>query len=243
MISSFKQFWKDLFGLIWFALKVSLGLLVAVGLLRFLESPSWDLMLQKGVAEWEIVGKLETAVRIVSSLFVGTWGIHFLNKTIFRNRLIQTLAFTKGKANKPLNFLSYAFVHLDDAHLQSNTPLLLLFGGITFLMLPTLQLFIITTIIILVANSVGVLMFGPKAPYIGASGLLLGYFSFLETFGFVTAQGWQAVVAGIILLIFGVRIFRVMANRSNQGTFIIHLWGFIAGLLASRAIFMMLLGQ
>lgn len=242
MISSFKQFWKDLFGLIWLALKISLGLLIAVWLLRFLESPSWETVLQKGVAGWEIAGKLETAVRVVSTLFVGTWGIHFLNKTLFRNRLLSSLSFVKGGAKKPLDFLTYAFVHENDNHLQSNTPMLLLFGGITFLMLPNLQLFIITTIIILVANSIGVLLIGPKGSYIGASGLLLGYFSFLEAFGFVIAQGWQAIVAGIVLLIFGVRIFRVMINRSHLGTFMVHFWGFVAGLLASRAIFTMLIG-
>ncbi|MCP5098406.1 MAG: rhomboid family intramembrane serine protease [Chloroflexi bacterium] len=241
-IRGFKKFLLDMLGLFWFALKIGLGLLIAVALIRLLNSATWEALLDRLIGQTPVLENLETAVRVVTGFFLGTWGVRFLDSAFLGNRLHGVFALQKGGRIRPLNLFTYAFAHNDDAHLHGNTLMLLLFAGVALLMVPSMQLFVLATIIILLVNAGGILLFGPKGPYVGASGLLLGYFSFLEAFGLVVAGGWRAVVAIILLLIFGLRIFRIMTNRSNRAAFIGHLWGFIAGLLAARALLAVLAG-
>lgn len=222
-----------MWGLFFFALKIALGLMAAVLLLRFLNSATWDNLLGDVLPEWPIWAQMETAVRVITGFFVGTWGLRFLDNTFMRNRIRDTLSLTKGKVN-PFTIFTYPFVHEDNTHLQGNTSKLLLFAGIALLMLPSLHLFVFVTLVIVIANALGILFYGPKTSYVGASGLLLGYFGFLESFGLAVARGWQGITAVLLLLLFGPYIFRLLTNRRNTGTFIGHLWGFIAGLIATR---------
>jgi membrane associated rhomboid family serine protease len=132
-------------------------------------------------------------------------------------------------------------LHSNWQHLMANTVPALILG---FLMtLAGLSRFIFATAIIWILGGLGTWLIGNvgapayggvhvETNHIGASGLIMGWLTFLIVFGFFTRNVWQIVVGVIVLFVYGSVLLGVLPGTlgvSWQG----HLCGAIAGVFAA----------
>lgn len=231
-----RRFLRDLWSTFLFALALALGIMVAVYLLRLLSTDTGQALLATVFGDAPAAERLATAVKIVGGLFATTWGLHLLNRSVLRGALIPKLGYQPTKSSL-LGFFTFPFVHGSDQHLFGNTRLLLLFAGIMGLLVPNIQAFIVATIVLMFIAGIGVLMFGgTKAIQVGASGVVLGYYSFDLAYGFLVAQGWGTAVSALMLLFFGRRVWGILRLRGGNISHVGHFWGFIGGILAAAAL-------
>ncbi|MBE2197781.1 MAG: rhomboid family intramembrane serine protease [Anaerolinea sp.] len=217
-----------------FVFKIAVGLLLTIGLLRFVRSPNWQFFSDNVGPDATVLRNVETAVLIVGGLFVVTWSVRFLDRSFYKGKIKQQAGLMPQSAQTMRRWFIHPFVHLDDSHLYSNTRNLLLFTGVAVLITPDLQTFLVASLAMLLVTSCGIWLFGQKGTgHIGASGILIGYFGFIITYGLAVMRDWRAVVALLLLLFFGRHIFNVLAhpgaNVSKEG----HFWGFIGGVVAA----------
>lgn len=118
------------------------------------------------------------------------------------------------------------FLHHGFAHLIANTAALLVLGAL--LALSTRHLWIVTVGVVLISG-LGVWLTGaPRSVHIGASGVVYGYAAFLALYGFAARRLWSAVVALLVIVLYGSLLWGVLplqAGVSWQG----HLFGALAG--------------
>jgi membrane associated rhomboid family serine protease len=124
------------------------------------------------------------------------------------------------------------FLHLGWPHLIANTVPLLVLGFLMTLL--GMARFVAATAIIWIVGGFGTWVIAPSGPVIGASGVIMGYLTFLIVFGFFTRSLWQIIVGVAVFLYYGTVLLGVFPfftgpSVSWQG----HLCGAIAGLLAA----------
>lgn len=119
------------------------------------------------------------------------------------------------------------FLHLGFGHLIANTSALLLLG--VLLAWLTRHLWAVTIGVVLLGGLGVWLLAPPNTVTIGASGLVYGYAAFLAVYGFVARRLLPALVAVLIIALYGGLVWGVLPlapGVSWQG----HLFGALAGL-------------
>jgi membrane associated rhomboid family serine protease len=129
------------------------------------------------------------------------------------------------------------FLHGGWAHLYANTVPALVLGFLVGL--TGLGRFIGATAIVWVLGGLGTWVIGNwgappgvETVHIGASGLIMGWLTFLIVFGFFTRQVWQIVVGVVVFFVYGsvlLGVFPGTLGVSWQG----HMSGAIAGVVAA----------
>lgn len=123
------------------------------------------------------------------------------------------------------------FLHIDFAHLATNTIPFLVLGGLIFLW--DRRNFWLVSLVILLVSGLGTWLFGgPNSVHIGASGIVFGYLGFLLALGAFersTAALSRALAVGFIYggVLWG--ILPLQTGVSWQG----HLFGFLGGIFAA----------
>ena len=128
-------------------------------------------------------------------------------------------------------------LHASWTHLNGNAGFVLVLG---FLMtLAGLSRFIWATAIVWIVGGFGTWLIGNigapggvETTHIGASGLILGWLTFLLVFGLFTRNVWQIVIGVVVLFLYGGILLGVLpgtAGVSWQG----HLSGAVAGVVAA----------
>ena len=236
---------QDTVRAVWFFFKfafiIMAGYGLLLGLLWLLRYPVFTELLQGSAAALDYWGRLETAVKAMSGLFLITWLLRFWDQFFLRGRLAARWSLLSGGSFPLLSIFTFPFVHGSYAHLLGNTPLLLLFGGLAILMLPTLPLLIGIGLFVFLVQGIGVWIFGVRnGRTVGASGLVLAFYGFDLAHG-LFAGGWMTAVALALLLFFGRRMFRNLKSRGKtvEGAPIAvaaHVWGFLSGIFAAYLI-------
>lgn len=225
---------------IWFVLKfaaaIIVGWLVVMGLTRLFQQPFVVELKRGSFFVWDILVRLETAVKLVGGLFLTTWVLGFLDHLIFRGKLKKHLGFVSRGPFSLIGWVSSHFVHKDKAHLMNNTTKLLLFAAIAILIVPSLSLILPLFLWMLVVQGVGVWLFGGKnRNHIGASGLVMGFYSFDVLHGVLTL-GWETAVAILLVFFYGKMIYINLRYTPPTTSGAGHLWGFISGIFAAYLI-------
>lgn len=135
----------------------------------------------------------------------------------------RTVAGLDGIAGMP-------FLHGSFAHLISNTPPLLIMGGL-MAATATRALIAVNAIIAGLGGAL-VWLIGSTAVHIGASGLIFGWFGFLVARGLVDRSPVTLVSALIVGVLYGAMIWGVLPGRDGV-SWEAHLFGFIAGAWAA----------
>lgn len=236
---------RDTVKAIWFFFKfatiIVVGYLLLLGLLWLLRHPTVTSMTQSSASAADFWGRVETAVKAVGGVFLLTWGLRFLDQFFLRGRLASGLGLASRGSFSLLSVFTFPFVHGSYGHLLGNTPLLLLFGGLVFLLLPTVTLLVEVLLFIFLIQGVGVWLFGARnGRTVGASGLVLAFYGFDVAHG-LFAGGWVMVIALALLFFFGRRMFRNLISRGKtiEGAPIAtaaHWWGFLSGIFAAYLI-------
>ena len=220
---------------IWFFLKfatvIILGYLVMMGVLWLLRQPMVIEFKRSSIGVWDFLERFETAVTVSGWLFLLTFGLHFLDRYLFRQRLLKFgRIFSKGFF--PLvKMFTFPFFHGNFSHLRGTASLTVLFAGLAVMIIPSLTLVLQVAIIMFLVQGFGVWIFGRRGtPHVGSSGLMLGLFSFDVLFG-ILELGWQTAVALLLLYFFGRGMFRTLTDRSPNTSVEAHFWGFASGLV------------
>ncbi len=122
------------------------------------------------------------------------------------------------------------FLHLDFAHLISNTLPFLVLGGL--IAIQGLGKWIKVTLLIMLIGGTLTWLFASNANHIGASGVVLGYFGYLIGAAIFERRFALLIPAAIAVFLYGgiVLSFLPRAGISWEG----HLFGAIAGLATAR---------
>jgi membrane associated rhomboid family serine protease len=128
-------------------------------------------------------------------------------------------------------------LHASWTHLNGNAGFVLILGFLVTL--AGLSRFVWATAIIWIVGGFGTWLIGNigapagvETNHIGASGLILGWLTFLLVFGLFTRKVWEIVIGVVVLFLYGgilLGVFPGTAGVSWQG----HLCGGAAGVLAA----------
>jgi membrane associated rhomboid family serine protease len=126
-------------------------------------------------------------------------------------------------------------LHANWAHLIANTLPALVLGFLVTLM--GLSRFLWATAIVWLFGGFGTWLIGnigspTETNHIGASGLIMGWLTFLIVYGFFTRKAWEIIVGIVVFLLYGSVLLGVLPGTfgvSWQG----HLCGAIAGVFAA----------
>ena len=125
------------------------------------------------------------------------------------------------------------FLHADFAHLMANTVPFLILGSIVALRKP--RRFWPIVITITVVGGFAVWLLGPtNTVTIGASGVVFGLLTYLITAGILTRHWLDVVIAvGVLFVYGGILIGALPFGVSSGGSWLAHLTGAAAGVLAA----------
>ncbi|WP_420640800.1 rhomboid family intramembrane serine protease [Candidatus Leptofilum sp.] len=234
---------RTIWGFILFATIIVVGYWLMMGGLWIVRHPQTQAVVQGSAEAVALLGRFETAVKLVGGLFLFTWVLRFLDRYFLREALSRQLGFVARGPLSLFRMFFSNFLHGNMDHLVGNTRPLLGFTAVTVLLLPRLDLLLPLFIFMVVVQSVGVWIFGRRlTPHIGASGLVLGLFSFDVTHG-IFAGGWKTAVAFILLIVSGKMAYRALISRGAvpggggaQISVVGHVWGFLSGIFAAYLI-------
>lgn len=123
-------------------------------------------------------------------------------------------------------------LHGGFAHLAANSLPFLVLGGLV-LWRSTRHFVFVSLATTLVTGLALWLLGSPRAVYIGASGLVFGYFGFLVFRGYFERSPQSILIAFFVVVLYGGLIFGVVP-QGNGISWEAHLVGFLSGVLSAR---------
>jgi membrane associated rhomboid family serine protease len=181
----------------------------------------------------KITNEIATQAKILGSFVSIFWIVEIVDRFIFRGALDRF-------GIQPHNFVGLRgilfapFLHGDFAHLISNTIPFIILGWLV--MLQETSDFFIVTLFTMFIGGVGVWLFAsPLSIHIGASILIFGFLGFLLFRGYFQRNLPSIAIAIVVALSYGGLVWGILPSDpriSWQG----HLFGFIGGAIAARAI-------
>ena len=233
MFSRISRFVKAILFFLRFAATIIVVYLLTKGAIWLLQQPIIVELKRSSINAWDFLERLETAVQVSGGLFVITWGLHFLDRYIFGQRL-KSLGRIGSKSFFPIfRMFSFPFFHGNIPHLFGTVKLTVLFAGLFVMFIPSLSLLLQVGFIMFVVQGFGVWIFGKKGtPHVGSSGLMLGFFTFDVLFG-ILELGWQTPVSLLLVYFFGKNMVNTLMDRSPQTSVVTHMWGAASGLIAT----------
>jgi membrane associated rhomboid family serine protease len=177
------------------------------------------------------VGVLQQNMPFILSLIVGLWCIHIIN-WVLGGRLIIFGVYPR-KMYSMLGVVTYPFIHSNFNHLFFNSiPLFILSS---FVLLLGYKIFYCVTITVIVLSGLAIWLIGRGGYHIGASGLIMGYWSFLLINAYFNHFSVLSVAPAIVCVYyFGGFLFQLFPTDIKT-SFEAHLFGFIAGIIAFYA--------
>ncbi|MDY7013143.1 MAG: rhomboid family intramembrane serine protease [Cyanobacteriota bacterium] len=192
-----------------------------------------------GQDEQSIARELKRQVQILGGLVAIFWIVEISDRLIFKGGLDRLGIIPHSFVG--LRGIFFApFLHGNFAHLIANTIPFIVLGWLV--MLQETEDFFIVTLSAMLVGGLGTWLFGAvplassvPAIHIGASGLIYGYLGFLLLRGYFQRNFASIFLSIVVFFLYGGIIWGVLPSDpgiSWQG----HLFGFIGGILAARAI-------
>lgn len=172
---------------------------------------------------------LSSGFGVVVSAVVLMWAIEVVDSAVLGSRLER--GGIEPRDVDGLDGILWApFLHLDFAHLISNTAPFLVLGGLVAI--AGLRKWLKVTALIMVIGGGLTWLFASNALHIGASGVVFGYFGYLIGAAVFERRLGPLIPAAIAIFLYSGIVFGVIpqAGISWEG----HLFGVIAGIAAAR---------
>ena len=122
-------------------------------------------------------------------------------------------------------------LHGSPTHLMNNALPLVILG--TFVAVRGQATYIKTTLFVVVVSGTLVWLFGNAALHLGASGIVFGYLGYLLARGLVERSPVAVALAFLAVLLYGGILVGVLPGQDGV-SWESHLFGFVAGAIASR---------
>lgn len=176
----------------------------------------------------QMVVLLQKNLYFVFLLTAGLWCIHFLNFLLGHRLVIFGVYPRKGFSIVGIFF--YAFIHANFNHLFFNSiPFFIL---ACFVLLYGHPVFYSVSAIIIILSGLGIWLFGRRGVHVGASGLIMGYWSFLLVSAYFNQDIVTSLATAVICIYyFGGFIFHLFPTEVKS-SFEAHIFGFLAGIAA-----------
>lgn len=165
----------------------------------------------------------------IVTIFIGLLFVIQILNALLGYRLIIFGIYPR-KVFSLLGIFCYPFLHGSFNHLFFNAiPLFLLANFVLFAGVPT---FYSVTLIIIVISGTLIWIFARPGFHIGASGLIMGYWSYLLTLAYQNETLLTIAPAFICIYYFGGFIFQLFPSEITT-SWEAHLFGFLSGIIAS----------
>ncbi|MEM9453450.1 MAG: rhomboid family intramembrane serine protease [Myxococcota bacterium] len=181
-----------------------------------------------------IGGELRQIFSVMAAFLAVLWAIEFVDVSVFHGAL-DRMGILPRTGSGLLGILTAPFLHGSWEHLVSNTVGLIILGGLT-LAVGRREFFAVTAAGIVVGG-LGTWIFGRPSVHIGASGVVFAYLGYLVLRGWYDRRFGSIALATVVGWAYGSMVFGMIPGItpsyiSWEG----HLFGFIGGVLAARAL-------
>lgn len=168
---------------------------------------------------------VQNTAPMVAMMVGGIWGIHFINMALgYRLNILGILP--RSIFGIP-GIVCSPFLHGDFNHLFFNSiPLFVLAN---FVMLDGVYVFYFVSASIILMSGIGTWLFGRWAIHVGASSLIVGYWSYLMVNAIYGKTTLALVIGAVSFYYFGALFFSIFPSdlrTSWEG----HLFGFLSGI-------------
>ena len=175
----------------------------------------------------QLFNSLQVNVYEALEIIAGLWLIQFLNYLL--GYRLNAFGIVPRDIVGFVGIPVAPFLHGSFSHLFFNT--IPLFALSCFLLISGEKNFVHVTLIIIAISGLGIWLFGRSGVHIGASSLIMGYFSYLMVDAYMHPSVATWVLAGLVVYYFGsllLSLFPQEERVSWEG----HLFGFAAGVAA-----------
>ena len=176
----------------------------------------------------DLLAIFKAQLPFVGFVFALIWGMFFLNCLVGKRLNVlgiypRHLLGLPGIATSP-------FIHGDLAHLLFNSiPLFILMN---FVLIQGRFLFYKVSIIIVLLTGIACWIFARKSFHIGASGVVMGYFSYLLVNAYHQPTLMSILLGGVCLYYF-IGLFAQLFPKDKTVSWEAHVFGFLSGVVAS----------
>ncbi len=168
---------------------------------------------------------------LVLAIIAGLYFLHFIN-FILGYRLNILGIYPRHLLGLPGIFTS-PFLHGNFNHLFFNSlPLFIL---LSFVLLNGPLTFLSITTTIIVVGGLGTWLFGRKALHIGASGVIMGYWSYLLLNAYQQPTAMSLALGLVCVYYFGSLLFNLFPLEARS-SFEAHIFGFVGGIAANYTV-------
>ncbi|MDX1686380.1 MAG: rhomboid family intramembrane serine protease [Candidatus Promineifilaceae bacterium] len=175
--------------------------------------------------------RLQTQVTILGS-FVGIIWVLELADVFLLGQALNAYGVIPRQPIGLRGILMMPLLHGGLAHVAANTLPFIVLGWLV--MLRRVADFIAVTITTMLVTGVGLWFFGAgRSVYIGASGLIFGYFGFLLWRGYYERSGYAVLVAVFVAIFYGGLIWGIFPQQPGV-SWEAHLLGLLGGVMAAR---------
>lgn len=175
--------------------------------------------------------RLRTPAIIIGIFMALIWLLELID-VVFLDQALN------GFGLRPRNLLGLTgvvtmpFLHNGMEHVIANTLPFIILGGI--IMVRSLRDFVTVTAVVALFTGLGLWILGnSSAVYIGASGLVFGYFGFLLVRAYFDRSIVSLALAIVVLLFYGGFLWGLLPSYQPGVSWGAHLLGFIGGILAA----------
>lgn len=177
--------------------------------------------------------ELKVQAAVLGSFVATFWIVETVNRFLFSGGLIQ-FGIVPHRAIGLRGILFAPFLHGGFGHALANTVPFAILGWLV--MVQETSDFAIVTLTAAAVGGLGVWLFGtPGSVHVGASTLIFGYLGFLLLRGYFQ-RNWASIILSLLVAwLYGGLVWGLLPSQpgiSWQG----HLFGFLGGALAARAI-------
>lgn len=160
-------------------------------------------------------------------LLMGFWAIHIVNMLL--GYRLNVFGIHPRHVLGLVGIPCFSFLHGNFSHLFLNSiPLLILMD---FILIKGMQQFICITASIILLSGIAIWLFGRKGIHIGASSLVMGYWSYLLVDAYAHFSVNTIILAILCLYYFGSLVLNLFPGN-KQVSWEGHVFGFLAGLTA-----------
>ncbi len=174
------------------------------------------------------IAAMQNNMPYLLALMAGLWLFHLCNWLLAYR--LNLLGIYPRSLRGIVGIIFSPFLHADFNHLFFNSiPMFVLAN---FILLSGWHTFFCVSLTIIILGGFGVWLFGRRAIHIGASGMVMGYWSYLLIGAYQQGTLLAIVLAGVCLFYFGglaLNLFPTGKKFSWEG----HVFGFLAGIVAA----------
>lgn len=176
----------------------------------------------------EVIASFQANILFSAALIAILLAVHIVNLSL--GYRLNILGIYPRTFHGLLGIFFAPFLHQDFNHL--------FFNSIPFFILSNLILaegrsqFYYVSLIVIIVGGFALWMFGKRGIHIGASGVIMGYFGYLLAHAYMDLTATSIILAVLTLYYFGGLVGSLFPSAHKNVSWVGHVFGFLAGLLA-----------